>query len=491
MPLRLEEVFKIGGTPTVTFVRPIEYPRLLVALRTPGRGVVVEGPSGIGKTTSTTRALEEVGMAGSVVPLSARKPSDVLLINELPSMQSIGTVLIDDFHKLDDAAKQSIADFMKVLADEEREDSKVVILGINKAGEALIQFANDLNNRIEVIPFDANPPEKVAELISLGESALNIRLNVKDEITSASLGSFYLAQMLSHETCLDAGVLAEQDQTFTTGTSFELTKGKVFERLSRVFLARTRKFSQGTRFRREGRAPYLNLLMLLANSGDWSLSVYQAMLRSPDLRGSITQIIEKGYLSQLIDSDSELGAVVHYDARARTLTIEDPQFLYFLRNISWSSFVRETGFISQDAPSRYDFALSFAGTDRAVAQYLFEDLREMEFEVFYDKNEQHRILAEDIEDYLRPIYQSDAEYVIVLLGPDYPKRIWTKFESDQFRERFKSGAVIPIWFANAPPGMFDETRRVGGIDFDPAGDWRAQAAQIADQLRRKIADKRS
>jgi hypothetical protein len=39
--------------------------------------------------------------------------------------------------------------------------------------------------------------------------------------------------------------------------------------------------------------------------------------------------------------------------------------------------------------------------------------------------------------------------------------------------------------------MFDETRRVGGIDFDPAGDWRAQAAQIADQLRRKIADKRS
>ena len=50
------------GIPTHTFVRPIEYPALLVALRTPGRGVVVEGPSGIGKTTAVTRALEELGL---------------------------------------------------------------------------------------------------------------------------------------------------------------------------------------------------------------------------------------------------------------------------------------------------------------------------------------------------------------------------------------------------------------------------------------------
>jgi hypothetical protein len=114
----------------------------------------------------------------------------------------------------------------------------------------------------------------------------------------------------------------------------------------------------------------------------------------------------------------------------------------------------------------------------------------MEFAVFYDQNEQHRILAEDIEDYLRPIYQSDAQFVIALLGPEYPKRIWTKFESEQFKERFKSGAVIPVWFANASPGMFDESTRVGGLTYDPAKDRDNQIAAIADLLRRKIASVR-
>ena len=88
--------------------------------------------------------------------------------------------------------------------------------------------------------------------------------------------------------------------------------------------------------------------------------------------------------------------------------------------------------------------LSFSGSDRAVAEAIFSGLEENEFETFYDKNEQHRILAEDVEDYLRPIYQTDAEFVVVLLGPEYPKRVWTKVQSLQFKERFKSGAVIPI-----------------------------------------------
>ncbi len=37
---------------THTFVEPVEYRDLLLNLRTPGRGLVIEGPSGIGKTTA-------------------------------------------------------------------------------------------------------------------------------------------------------------------------------------------------------------------------------------------------------------------------------------------------------------------------------------------------------------------------------------------------------------------------------------------------------
>ncbi len=60
---KLEEVFKKSGIPTYTLVKPTEYSRLLVSLRTPGRGVVVEGPSGIGKTTRVLTALQELGIS--------------------------------------------------------------------------------------------------------------------------------------------------------------------------------------------------------------------------------------------------------------------------------------------------------------------------------------------------------------------------------------------------------------------------------------------
>jgi hypothetical protein len=49
---KLEDVFKINGVPTYTFVEPKEYNHLLMSLRAAGRRVVVEGPSGIGKTTA-------------------------------------------------------------------------------------------------------------------------------------------------------------------------------------------------------------------------------------------------------------------------------------------------------------------------------------------------------------------------------------------------------------------------------------------------------
>jgi hypothetical protein len=96
----LEEVFKLSGVPTHTFVKPVEYPKLLVALRTAGRGVVIEGPSGIGKTSSVVKALDELGLAPATLRLSARKRDDIDIIRELPNISSAGTVIVDDFHRL-------------------------------------------------------------------------------------------------------------------------------------------------------------------------------------------------------------------------------------------------------------------------------------------------------------------------------------------------------------------------------------------------------
>ena len=143
----LQDVFILSGVPQHTFVQPVEFTRLLVALRTPGRSIVVEGPSGIGKTTAVVKAIDEAGISQCVLSLSARKKDDVQLIRELPHQLPFGIVLIDDFHRLDDAYKQEIADIMKTLADEGAAHSKLVVLGITNAGQSLISFGKMSSGR--------------------------------------------------------------------------------------------------------------------------------------------------------------------------------------------------------------------------------------------------------------------------------------------------------------------------------------------------------
>jgi hypothetical protein len=387
---------------------------------------------------------------------------------------------------LTDDTKSRLADYMKTLADESAADVKVVIVGINRAGENLIRFASDLGNRIEVISFEANPDEKVEELLTKGESALNIRINVKDEIVREVRGSFYLAQLLGHEVALIAAVTERQDELQQLNESLPAVVANVWNRLARTFRERCEIFSLGTRRRTDGRAPYLHILRWLAESNDWTLSLRDAMRIHAELRGSVGQVVDKGFLNDLITGSEDLRSVLHFDTESSHLTVEDPQFLFFIRNMPWHTFARRLGFTNIELANRYDFALSFAGSDRPVAEAIFEALQERELECFYDRNEQHRILAEDIEQYLLPIYQSEARFVIALLGPDYPKRIWTRFEAEAFRERLPEGAVIPIWFTTAPVGMFDESSRIGGYTLDPGGDMIAQVNEIVDLCVRKL-----
>lgn len=109
---------------------------------------MIEGPSGIGKTSAVETALRHLGVNNDVAKLSARRPADVEYIETLPSLGKVGFVLVDDFHKLPEGTRASLADFMKTLADEESTETKVVIVGINKAGENLASFAHDLVNRM-------------------------------------------------------------------------------------------------------------------------------------------------------------------------------------------------------------------------------------------------------------------------------------------------------------------------------------------------------
>lgn len=489
---RIDEVFKKSGVPTHTFVAPDEYERVIVAIRTPGRGVIVEGPSGIGKTSCIKKAIEQAGLSDSCIFLSGRKQDDCPLINDLPSMKSIGVVIIDDFHRLPEKSKQNITDFVKTLADEEDATSKVILIGINKAGQTLVEYAPDILHRVETIRVGRTSVERIKTLIQLGELALNCTISISDDIAEESEGSFAMAQVLCHEACLQSKLLethtGEQPQSIEV--SLPAIREAVLSDLNIRFLPIARDFSTGNKLRREGRAPYLHLLLWLSQSLEGALDTKDAIAANPDLKGSVTQVIEKGHLNTLISNSKSISELIHFEPKTDLLTTEDPKFLYFIRHIIWSKFAKQVGYFSIDFKSKYDFALSFAGENRNLADALAQELSSREISVFYDKNEQHRILANDVEEYLAPIYRSESKFVIPLLSKDYPKKIWTKFESENFKQRFGDGSVIPIWYTDTAPGLFDESRKVGGISFDPNGNFIDQLHLIVNAVSKKLEEER-
>lgn len=493
MTLKVEQVFKRSGIPDYTFVQPARYAQLMVSIRTPGRGLIVEGPSGIGKTTAVRKALEELGKPARF--LSARVRTDEQQIDELASTGLEGTVVIDDFHKLKQSTRDALADLLKVIADEERADAKLVLIGINRAGESLLDFAPDLGGRIDTIKVHREPDSSIEELVTLGEIALNVQFNTKSEIVESAVGSFSLAQSLCFETCMYAGVLEQRTTHHAVETSHQLVVEQVMDALDRKFLGVARQFAQGPQLRPAGRAPYLRVLRWLGRSSEWTIALNEELSLHPDEREGVEYIVKKGSLAKFLDRttashEQDLGRVLHYDRRSTVLAIEDPQFAFFLRNLAWNHFAKKVGFNRTDFNGRrYDIALSFSGADRPLAETLFHRLaREYELAVFYDKNEQHRILASDVEAYLGPIYRTEAAYVVAVMGPTYPDRVWTSFESRQFKDRFGEGRVIPVWFSNSRPTLFDPTRAVGALFFDPTRAVDPQVRQIAATIARKIAE---
>lgn len=485
----VEEVFRLSGVPTYTFVEPERYGAVKVAIRTPGRCVVLEGPSGIGKTTTVTRIIQELDLGGGVLQLSARKPADIEIIAELPKMTGIGTVIIDDFHRLSDAIKASLSDYMKILADEGSEESQLILIGINKAGDQLVRFGHDLGLRLDVFKLEANPTHKIEEMITKGEQVLNITIIDKAKIAERSQGSFQIAQMLCHSICVESGVTETCTDHRDIATSIEVIIERVMVDLSRLFMEAALTFARGSKIRREGRAPYLHILKWLSLAEDWSLDLSEMLRQNPEHRGSIGQVLEKGFLESLLQDKSDiLGDHFHYEPTTRILSVEDPKLVFFLKNTVWRAFTKKAGFTADYFKGAYDFALSFAGVDRPIAEQLFRELEALEISVFYDENEQYRIASQNLEDYLAPIYRSEARYVISLQSPAYPTRLWTKFESDNFRDRFGDGAVIPIRFSTVVEGFFTEDRKYGGFFIDMSGDRESQITAIAAQLAKRLVE---
>ncbi|MBR3613320.1 MAG: TIR domain-containing protein [Bacteroidaceae bacterium] len=482
--LFIEDVYCDSGVPKYTYIEPNEHVKTKVALRSKGRGVIVEGPSGIGKTTCIKKIIADNNMSAEF--LSARIQADIEYIKLiLSSPRNCGIVIIDDFHLLSDEIKHGFSDLLKVLADESSEDTKLVLIGINKAGECLVQLAPDLNNRIDTIRFEANPTEKLIELISKGEDALNIRIEKKKELAERAFGSFHVIQMLCKALCIINSITETQETCTSIKTLPDDAISNKMQELGRVFNSTIKEFAVGNRNRRGGLAPYLRILEWLAESSNGAIQMDDIYILHPKYKASISQIADKGYITRLIQNNERISKVLYYDVASKILAIEDPKFLFYIKNTNWALFEKEMGFkISEH--TQYDFAMSFAGEKRKYVEMLVNKLVASEVSVFYDKNAAVDILGQDLDKYFAPIYAADAKYVVAMIDSNYPMKVWTVFESQNYKERFGENSVIPILFEDFTPSPMDILYNKGYERIDTTKEVEPQIERIATLLIKKL-----
>jgi hypothetical protein len=77
---------------------------------------------------------------------------------------------------------------------------------------------------------------------------------------------------------------------------------------------------------------------------------------------------------------------------------------------------------------RYDVAISYASTEKELAEKLAKHLRESGFEVFYDDFYPEQLWGKDLASFFDQIYRKDSKFCVMFISEQYAKRMWTTFE---------------------------------------------------------------
>jgi len=349
--LSINEIFRLDGPPSVTFVEPPLFSELQLALHTMGTGLIVEGPSKVGKSTAIRKAMENLRVPEAdqiwwdgreLPPLEQMRQT----LRELRDGDRDRWLFIDDFHYVEDKEyRRRLAFGMKGLADLPRPHGKVTLIGINPLGSSLVDVMPDLSGRFRIYRLDVEKDwkgsTKIAEVIFLGERAANIRFKRRDEFVVAAGGSFFLAQYLCNVAAVKSGIRTAQPKTVEIDLGPADAVAAIQGELAARFRAPLLEFAAFDASP-PPRGAGLSLLWLLARSPDGFVPLQEARLRFPMLGSAFEWFLESN-LARCFQEHPELRGLLYYNRATTTLTLEDPQLKFYLRELDWEKFAEASG----------------------------------------------------------------------------------------------------------------------------------------------------
>jgi hypothetical protein len=478
---RLVDVFKTVGLPPYTYVKPAYYGEVRSDIEQPGKHLLIEGPSGTGKTCVVYKVFEELGWNdhSEFEYVSCRDEGAESKVGEFLEAASRGerpeppVIVVDDFHLLPAERRANIGARLKRLSDrafEQTNPPKVVLIGIPTTGLSLLSDAYDLGPRLGYYRVSRASDREIDQLISEGEQALNVLFEDRDILLGESAGNFWLAQYVCNKVCATQEV--SETQVDVKVLSFDLLgiRQRLMAELSQRYMPVARTFAKGKRWRPGGNKPYLEVLLALAKIPDSVVSFDKILNLVPERRKPGINAVR-----------FRIGEVIHDPRRGVDLrkqlafepdagfSIEDPLFRYFLSNLEATDLYRELGVeldnVEQAKLYAYDIGFSFAGEARQLVEAINAELKGEDVVTFYDYDQQAFLMGLDLEPTLRRVYAESCRYYLVFLDEHYREKVWTKYEKDIMTSSGRKAHIIPVILDDAgSEGAVGIPATVGRID---------------------------
>ncbi|MEO9477109.1 MAG: TIR domain-containing protein [Cyclobacteriaceae bacterium] len=446
MSVNIEDVFVTEGFPELTFVYPPNFYNILIDIKRKGKPVVIEGQSGTGKTTAILKILEEISGIVQFKYLTARKRDDVAEVFKLTRQPDNGNYVIDDFHRLAPPIKKTLADYAKISADEGLNSThpKLVIIGINKVGSELLGLAPDIAKRCGIHRIETGDWKTINELIAKGEKLLNIKFFRPKAIFNETKGDYWLTQALCQLACIRNGILDNQEETKYLSVTIKNIRKELINRLENGYSEIVKTFARGKRFRPTN-DPYYLLLKALSEESMMPVDLTEIANKTDNsIRNGINKIKESR-LGKHIADNQILSDNFYYNPSNTIFNIEDPALFYYIKHLDWKKLKKECGFKTHESEYKFDIAISFAGENRKLAEYISSFLRIFDFEVFYDELYEANYLGSSWSDRFEEVFNRESRYVLCLLDANHKNKIWPTFERECFQERVREQSVIPVF----------------------------------------------
>jgi hypothetical protein len=377
--------------------------------------------------------------------LSARQPVDISRIEAIARERIPGRFVIDDFHRLAAELQASLADIAKSAAEgsEAAGLTKLILVGINQIGSALIQLVPDIAKRTGIHRIQPGGKLEIESLITIGCAKLCVTIPQSDMIFEESKGDYWLTQQLCQSVCLSANVLETQQAVREIFFDREKIRQDVVEQLQSAHYPAVKEFCRGKRFRPSNQ-PYFKVLRAIGQSGHASVDLNELANADPAVRGSINNIKEHR-LSTLMDSKPLVSKSFHYNKDTKNFSVDDPALFYFIQHLDWEKLGTDCGFRNEEANYEYDVAISFAGENRPLAKHIANQLEALDVPVFFDEMFEANFLGHAWTKVFKEIFAEKSRLVLCLLDKFHADKIWPTFEREHFTPRVMENSVIPVY----------------------------------------------